>query len=116
VGQLNTQVGTADASGLALLFWLRHDFPTEWAAFVNTSATTFTMQLDRRYFPYFAQGKKLSIDKIEIYNGTAGPTSPSIAPSDVTSSLATGPATLVLDKVPHDPAAQVFLLIKYSIT
>jgi hypothetical protein len=35
--------------------------------------------------------------------------------SDLTNALATGAAQLVLDKVPNDLAAQVFLVIRYSI-
>jgi hypothetical protein len=115
MGQLSTQLQIVGQSGLALLFWLRHDFPTEWAAFINTSAPTFTLTIQKAYFPYFAQGKNLAVDAIELYNGTAGPTIPSVVPSDVTNALKAGDATLLLDKVPTDPAAQVFLVIRYSL-
>ena len=114
--QLNTQLQTVGQSGLALLFWLRHDFSTEWAAFINTNTTTFTATIQKAYFPYFAQGKNVSVDAIELYNGTAGPTIPSVVLSDVTNALATGTAQLVLDKVPNDPTAEVFLVVRYSIS
>jgi hypothetical protein len=114
--QLNIQLQTVGQSGLALLFWLRHDFPTEWAAFINTNTTTFTATIQKVYFPYFAQGKNVSVDAIELYNGTAGPTIPSVVLSDVTNALATGTAQLVLDKVPNDPTAEVFLVVRYSIS
>jgi hypothetical protein len=116
IDQLNTQLQTVGQSGLALLFWLRHDFPTEWTAFINTNATTFTAMIQKTYFPYFAQGKNVSVDAIELYIGTAGPTIPSVVLSDVTNALATGAAQLVLDKVPNDPAAQVFMVVRYSIS
>ena len=116
IDQLKAQLQIAGQSGLALLFWLRHDFPTEWAAFINTNAATFTVTLQKAYFPYFAQGKKLSVDAIELYNGTAGPTIPSAVLSNVTNALAARAAQLVLDKVPNDPSAQVFMVLRFSIS
>src|SRR5258707_6965244 len=92
-------------SGLALFFSLRHDFPTEWSAFVNTKANTFSATLKKDYFPYFAQGKSVSvsIDAVELYTRAGGPTIPSVTPDDLTKSLlVSGAATLALDKVPND--------------
>ena len=60
----------AKKSNLALLFSLRHDFPTEWSAFVNsTSNASFTATIRKDYFPYFVQGKSITITGIEIYDG-----------------------------------------------
>ena len=53
-------------SNLALLFSLRHDFPTEWSAFVN-GAGNFTATIRKDYFPYFTQGKAITITGLELY-------------------------------------------------
>lgn len=64
----------ANRAGLALLFSLRHDFPTQWSAFV-TGAGNFTATIRKDYFPYFTQGKyftsgkqkKINIAGFDIY-------------------------------------------------
>jgi hypothetical protein len=57
-------------AGLALLFDLRHDFPTEWSAFVNgTGDKKFSATIREEFFPYFAQSKKIAITGAELYNG-----------------------------------------------
>ncbi len=117
MSELTAQFQQQGQSGLALLFSLRHDFPTEWSAFVNTKANTFSATLKKEYFPYFAQGKFISIDTVELYTGAGGPTIPSVTPDDLTKSLkASGTATFALDKVPNDPAAQVFLVVRYLLS
>ncbi|MGB7933639.1 MAG: toxin, partial [Gammaproteobacteria bacterium] len=55
-------------SNLALVFNLRHDFPSEWSAFVN-GAGDFNATIRKDYFPYFAQGKTISITGLELYEG-----------------------------------------------
>ncbi len=52
----------------ALLFSLSHDFPTEWSAFVSGTGD-FTATIRREYFPYFTQGKKVTVVGLELYNG-----------------------------------------------
>src|SRR5260370_25681846 len=104
-------------SGLALFFSLRHDYPTEWSAFVNTKANTFSATLKKDYFPYFAQSKSISINAVEIYIGAGGPTIPSVTPDNLTKSLqASGTATFALDNVPNAPASQGFLVIRYVLS
>jgi hypothetical protein len=56
----------ASQSNLALLFSLRHDFPTEWSAFIN-GADNFTATIRKDYFPYFAQGKPITVVGLELY-------------------------------------------------
>src|SRR6266566_4150342 len=58
----------ASQSNLALLFSLRHDFPTEWSAFVNGTGD-FTATIRKDYFPYFTQGKTITITGLELYDG-----------------------------------------------
>jgi len=56
----------ASQSGLALLFSLRHDFPTEWSGFVN-GTRDFTATIRKNYFPYFTQGRRINLDGLELY-------------------------------------------------
>ena len=56
----------ANQAGLALLFSLRHDFPSEWSAFVNGTGD-FTATIRKDYFPYFTQGKTISITGFDLY-------------------------------------------------
>lgn len=58
----------SDQAGLARLFSLRHEFPTEWAAFTGaTGDTPFTATIRRDDFPYFTQGKNIRIAGFEVY-------------------------------------------------
>lgn len=59
----------ANQAGLALLFSLRHDFATEWSAFVNSKDQSFTATIRKDYFPYFAQGKMIAINRLEVFDG-----------------------------------------------
>ena len=56
----------ANQSNLALLFSLRHDFPTEWSAFVNGTGD-FTAIIRRDYLPYFTEGKQVTIAGFDLY-------------------------------------------------
>ncbi len=64
--ELRDMLSTANQAGLALLFSLRNDFPTEWSAFVNGS-TDFAMRLHKDSFPYLVQRKTLAIHALELY-------------------------------------------------
>lgn len=60
--------GQANQAGLALLFSLRHDFPTEWAKFMNgKSNEDFTATIRRDYFPYVTQSRKININGFDLY-------------------------------------------------
>jgi len=68
---LDTLFQDARQSGLALLFSLRHDFPTEWSAFVNDkNRAPFTATIRKNHFPYFTQGEKssISVTSLELYD------------------------------------------------
>lgn len=56
----------ASQAGLALLFSLHHDFPSEWAKFVMGTGD-FSARILRDFFPYFAQGKQITITQFELY-------------------------------------------------
>jgi hypothetical protein len=53
-------------SNLTIALSLRHDFPTEWATFLNRTGD-FTASIRRDYFPYFTQRKQIAINKLTLY-------------------------------------------------
>ncbi len=63
---LNDLFQQANQAGLALLFSLRHDFPSEWSAFVN-GAATITATIRKDFFPYFTQDKAITISGYDLY-------------------------------------------------
>lgn len=122
-GALEELLQEASQSNLALLFSLRHDFSTEWAAFVN-GAANFTAKIEKDYFPYFTQGKPVTINSLELYgqNVTKHHAAGDLvaANNDLSGqghfTFSTGPdaagPTQVLTRTPD---AQVFLLIRYTL-
>ncbi|SRR6266550_2084990 len=119
----------ANQAGLALIFSLRHDFPTEWAAFVN-SPNDFTAKIRRDYFPYFTQRKQITIVAFELYGQdvtkhhmVGNQTDWSDATNNLNDKITqaftvaippdpTGPAE-VLSRAPD---AQAFLIVRYSLS
>ena len=114
----------------ALLFSLRHDFPTEWSAFVN-GADDFTAKIRRDYFPYFTQGAAITITGFDLYrpDGSNPPKHHAVGDQSATDAatnglsgaqaqltFAAGPdaagPTQVLTRTAN---AQVFLIIRYHI-
>lgn len=112
----------ANQSNLALLFSLRHDFPTEWSTFVN-GAGDFTTVIRKDYFPYFTQAKKITVAELELYDGK---TPTKHKPVGDTGAATTGLAdngfftfTAKADVVPppvltREPSAEMFLIVRYS--
>jgi hypothetical protein len=111
----------AGQSGHALLFSLRHDFPTEWSAFVNAPAgANFTATLRKEYFPYFAQGATVSIDDLSLY-APGGTSRQSVGDTTAATAALNDPArgeeyTLTAGTSPvlTREATQAFLLVRYS--
>ena len=69
VNSLNTMVAEIGTSGLGLLFSLRHDFSSEWAAFV-TGAGSFTTTIRKDHFPYLTKSKAITITGFDMYGPT----------------------------------------------
>jgi hypothetical protein len=112
----------ASQSNLALLFSLRHDFPTEWSAFAG--GANFTATIRREHFPYFTQGKPITIVGLELYSQdvakhhAAGDKDAAISDLAAQGQFtftagedASGP-TQVLTRA---AGAQVFLIVNYSL-
>ncbi len=118
----------AAQSNLSVLLDLRHEFPGEWAAFVNGNGD-FRAVIRRDVFPYFTHSRKLSIARLDLYAGDVGMHHVAGAPADWAAASAElddparqaftfkaaadepGP-TQVLTR---DPDGQAFLLIRYTL-
>ncbi|MEU1081572.1 hypothetical protein ABZ368_15210 [Streptomyces sp. NPDC005908] len=112
----------AQSSSLALLFSLRHDFPTAWSAFVQAKDDRkLQITLSKSRFPYLVQDKKLKIaDKLELYSGRTKLAMRTVStPADLGTMLNTSPNeaqlslsadSAVLKKDAHD----VFLVMQYG--
>ena len=113
----------AGQSNLALLFSLRHDFPTEWAAFVN-GPSAFAATIRKDYFPYFTQGKQITITSLDLYREDMAAHHSVGDPAAATSALA-GQQQFTLTADPDQPGpnqvlqrdgnARVFLIVRYSL-
>jgi hypothetical protein len=120
LGDLFQQV---NQSNLSLLFSLRHEFPTEWSAFVNGTGD-FTAAIRKDYFPYFTQGKTITITGLYLYaqdvtkHHSTG--DPGAATNDLVGqaqfTLAAGPdaagPTQVLTRT---ASTEVFLVVQYDL-
>ncbi len=63
---IKTLIGETQKFDLANLFSLKHDFPSEWYQF-TTGNQNFTATVKKDYFPYFIQGKEITISAVELY-------------------------------------------------
>jgi Tc toxin complex TcA C-terminal TcB-binding domain len=113
----------------SLLLSLRHDFPTEWSAFAKGEAD-LALRIRKDYFPYMVQSETLAIDRLELYAPSdAKPTAETTVikraidvPAGLVDELngSNGYADVALaedDKVlRRDATAQVFLIIRYSLS
>jgi hypothetical protein len=117
-------------ANLALLFSLRHDFPTEWSAFVS-GAGNFSATIRHDYFPYFTQGRPITINGYELYSvdGNKPPKHKALGNQNIwdtatndlggvgqkftVSAPADGPGPTQVLKRKVD--AQVFLIVRYSL-
>jgi receptor-binding and translocation channel-forming TcA subunit of Tc toxin len=113
----------ASQSNLALLFSLRHDFPTEWSAFVN-GEDDFSATIRKDYFPYFTQGKPITVVGLELYGQDVTKHHAIGDPDAATAALAeeaqfnfsAGPDAAGPDQVlTRTAGAQVFLIVRYSL-
>jgi hypothetical protein len=117
---LRDMLTTAMGSGQALLLSLRHDFPTEWAAFA-AGTDDLTMRLRKDMFPYMVQNEDVTIDALDLYagEGTALRTRSVAVPASLadelgdegSSELTLAPDANVLER----DAEQVYLVVRYSL-
>ena len=128
---LIAQLKDVTQTKLGLFFSLRHDFPTEWATFVNNPSADFAATIQRNYFPYIAQDTrsgKLSVTEIDLFAQDQDPTSPP-QPLDGTCNATQGlngtsaafTVTLEDGQINSsnpdnpDPNKDVFMIIRYTL-
>ena len=109
-----------DRSNLAILFSLRHDFPTEWSAFVSGGPdATFSAIIRKDYFPYFTQAKNISKIQPVFYRG-ANRLTVAFSPNPVPDLTTSGPEFTITataaQGLPRDADAEVFLVIQHSLS
>jgi hypothetical protein len=123
VQHLEALIEEASTSGLAQLFSLRHDFPSEWHRFVTgDAASPFAATIKKEFFPYFVQSRDITITEIEMYaladDSLAATTPGQLDLSTLSDELHDENAfdlTLAEDAVlKRDKDARVFLIIKYA--
>jgi hypothetical protein len=66
---MKAAIADAEKAPLARLFSTRYEFPTEWHQFLHSTLPTATLNLDLspERFPFQFRGKKLEIQKVELF-------------------------------------------------
>jgi hypothetical protein len=121
VDKINEIVVAAETSGLARSFSLKHDFPTEWHRFVNSTGTTekLSIVIKKDHFPYIAQGFDINISKIQLFAIKDGELKPrNIGLENLSGDINTDnqcELAIVYDAdVLNRKEEQVFLVLSYS--
>jgi len=85
---------------LLRLFSLRHEFPSEWHRFVSappseTGINIMTVDLAATRFPYFVQGREITVEKAMVMPRTksTSPSQAAIAPGQAIPDLTQNPWT-----------------------
>ena len=125
---LKSFLATAAARPLLRMFSLRHEFPTEWHRFVNSPASTvtsLTIDLGRTRFPYFAQGRQISVCNAKVIARSKWGSAPDFviepgislsdaASSDWSGQKDPGPWTVGTSAIPSE-IADVFVVLTYTV-
>jgi hypothetical protein len=106
-------------ANFALLFSLPHDFPVEWSKFTRGTAD-FAATVRRDYFPYFTQGKSVTITGIGIYSpdmkhqdlGGADSATADLADNDKLAFIVNIPPATALTRA----AADAFVIVRYTLS
>jgi hypothetical protein len=109
-------------SELQLFLSLKHDFPTEWHQFLNGTGD-FIAPVRRAFFPYFTQGRPLTLDRIQVFAvepDALASQDPIVDLAGETSDLQSeGQFDLMLPPdeavLQRDPQTRAFVLISYSL-
>jgi hypothetical protein len=112
----------ASKSVLALVLNLRRDFTDEWYAFA-TGTGDFSGTITRDFFPYFTQGKSLTLTAMEVYSRNAVKHH-SVPLNAIAGELTRkAPATITLSEDPQGPMQvikrnaneDVYLILRYTL-
>lgn len=125
VKHMEERFEAVNASGLAVMLSLGHDFPNEWHQFV-TGDSDFAATVKRNYFTYFTQGKEINLGAVQLHaiqDGQLQTVTPQglDLPSLTTKLKDDGKFELSLDPAPNNEVlvrqkeALIFLEIRFSI-
>jgi hypothetical protein len=127
--ELTNQLKAASSSDLALMFSLRHDFPTEWTAFAAGDGD-LRLTLRKHYLPFFVQARNIVVDAVDLATKQGerlGRRSALTIPANAAALSAlsaglngpNGSATLTLPPdaqiLTRDPANPVYLVLRYHL-
>jgi hypothetical protein len=120
--EISQALTDASTSTLTLLFSLRHDFPTEWAAFVS-GTSDLAIALRKSFFPYLAQGGPVTVDGLVLYApGKNGLAQLTVAVPDGLSDAVNGATESSMLSIKADgkvltraQTAQVYLVVQYHL-
>lgn len=81
--KINSMLVALKDTGLMRAFSAKHEFPTEWYAFLNPAASTndqvLTLEIGQERFPYFASVATIGITSVEFIADIADPSLTSIS-------------------------------------
>jgi hypothetical protein len=68
---ISQQIGEAEATGMAHLFSVRHEFPDAWTKFLNETPGAnrryaLTLDLREEHYPYWSKGRLNSVKRVEV--------------------------------------------------
>ena len=117
------QQAVSSGPNFALLFDLQQDFPTEWSAF-TAGPGPFKATIRRNQFPYFTQGRSITIAEIELYGANVAKHHAAGNPGAATADLEANKAFVF--SAPSDPpgptqvltpnvTTPVFLIVRYTL-
>jgi hypothetical protein len=125
LADLRERFAAAAGQTLARSFSLRHDFPTDWAAFLSGGAG-LSPRVEKSWFPYFAQSATINLKAVELY-GISGdelvrgpsPVDGATLPALDAQLAASGEFTLAVSPddtvVRRDRKADPYLIVWYTI-
>jgi hypothetical protein len=121
--KINEIVKDAKTSGLTRSFSLKHDFPTEWHRFVNSTETTEKLKIviKKDHFPYIAQGFDIKVSKIGLFAIMDGELKGrnidgvDLGPLDDDNNESKLAIASDREVLTRDKEAQVFLVLSYSL-
>jgi hypothetical protein len=120
---LEELVGEADENGLELMLSLKHDFPTEWHQFLSRDGD-FVAIIRRDHFPYFTQGRDVSLEGVLVHaikDGEVETITPTSLDLVAMANALNDEGTAVLSLPPdeevlvRDQQADIFILLEYSL-
>ncbi|GAB93889.1 Tc toxin subunit A-related protein [Gordonia rhizosphera] len=115
---------TAGAAGMARLFSLRHEFPSEWHRFANGNYD-LRFSLCKDHFPYLVRSEDLTLEGLQLYRRDGADDLAAVAPAGLDLDAATttlndeGQVELALPEdtnvLTRDATDPVFLVVRYSV-